>query len=55
MQKKNHCPEAEIKTSKVAKSGKIMGLQDQHLRMRHMLIRVRASLVIRFRDYHRLS
>ena len=37
-----HRPEAEISTSKVAKSGKIMGLQDQRLRMRHPLIRVRA-------------
>ena len=42
--KKNHRPQAEIQTSKGAKSGKMRGLQDQHLRMRHPLIRVRARV-----------
>ena len=41
--KKNHLPEAEISTSKVAKSEKMRELQDQHLHMRHPLIRVRAA------------
>ena len=42
--KKIHRPEAEIEASKVAKSGKMRGLQDQHLRMRHPLIRVHARV-----------
>ena len=42
--KKIHRPEAEIQTSKVAKSGKIRELQHQHLCMRHPLIRVRARV-----------
>ena len=37
--KKIHHPEY---VSKVAKSGKMRGLQDRHLRMRHLLIRVHA-------------
>ena len=41
---KNHRPEAEIKESKVAKSGKMMGIQDRHLRMRHPLIRMHARV-----------
>ena len=40
--KKFHRPEAEIEASKVAKSGKMRGLQDRHLHMRHPLIRVHA-------------
>ena len=35
---------AEIQTSKVTKLGKMMGLQDQNLRMRHPLIRVHARV-----------
>ena len=42
--KKIHCPEAEIQTSKVAKSAKMRGLQDQHFRMRYPLIRVHARV-----------
>ena len=42
-----HRPEVEIWASKVAKSGKMRGLQDRHLRMRHPLIRVHANLVPR--------
>ena len=37
-------PEAKIRTSKVTKLGKIMGLQDQNLRMRHPLIQVHARV-----------
>ena len=42
--KKIYRPEAEMETSKVAKSGKMRELQDQHLRMRHPLIRVHARV-----------
>ena len=33
--------------SKVAKSGKMRGLQDRHLRMRHPLIRVHARVELK--------
>ena len=44
MQKKNYRAAAEIQTSEVAKSEKIRGLRDQHLRIRHPLIRVCARV-----------